>query len=177
MALQLGEAEASCKRKRDEENDAGSLFVKATPDRNETLDLDDDDSDDLDDSDEEGGDDDDQSVTGPCEYEEDDEPLPKCVAYDKDFAQVGEDLMSIPHAVAAIVDRNGCQSRRAQSCRSNAKGLTTMPRNKRDKIALLGVTGAGEWNAVPAQSMRADWLQEKVPCSTLCWGCRSWPNP
>lgn len=101
-------------------------------------------SDDSDDSDEDDDEEDDEGLTGECEYEEETESFPKCVAYDKDFPQIGKDLISIPKRTVAIIDRSGCKSKRVQGCRHNADELTSLPRAKREKICLLGNTGAGQ---------------------------------
>lgn len=115
---------------------AGSLSLLSFDDGNE-------DSEDDDDSEDGFDGDDDESIAGPCEYEESEEPLPNCAAYDKDFIQIGQDLVDIPTQVVRIIDDSSCDSRRAESCRNNAKGLTTLPRAAREQIALLGNTGAG----------------------------------
>lgn len=133
------------KRKRnadDEDQDYASQRGEGSPD---LLNFEDGDgfSDDEDDSENESDDDDDESITGPCEYEESSESYPRCAAFDKDFAQVGQDLVSIPSQIVEIVDSSGCYSRRAQSCRSNADDLARIPKAHREKIALLGNTGAG----------------------------------
>lgn len=164
MVLEASPAAASRKRGRDEDDEVDSLFVRSTRDTTELADAEDED-DGLDDSDSEDDDDasDDEDATGPCEYEESSEPLPQCAAYDKDFTQVGEDLMSIPLDVIAIVKENGCESRRAQACRANAKLLTVMPRNKREKIALLGNTEAGMVEFLTLGKQQLMRLQAKVP--------------
>lgn len=104
---------------------------------------DDSDSDDEDDTNEDDDDDDDQGLTGVSEYNEDDEPFPNYVAYDKDFDQVGRDLINIPKGAIAIIDRTECSSKRVQVCRTNALEIATVPRPKSEKICLLGNTDAG----------------------------------
>ncbi|CAK3974892.1 Hypothetical predicted protein [Lecanosticta acicola] len=108
----------------------------------------DDDAGDSDGSDSESTDDEDtdrnEGINGPCEHNEDDEPFPDCVAFDKDFVQVGEDLTSIAKSAMEIIDENGCESSRAQGCRKNADELTQIPRAKREKVAFLGSTGVGK---------------------------------
>lgn len=126
----------------DEDHDEASQRAEGSPNLLNLEDADDY-SDDDDDSENES-DDDDESITGPCEYEESSEPYPRCAAFDKDFAQVGQDLVSIPSQIVDIVDDSGCESRRAQSCRKNANELACIPKAHREKIALLGNTGAGE---------------------------------
>lgn len=79
-----------------------------------------------------------------CEYEECEEPWPTCIAYDSAFSQLKCDLNSIPRAALKIIDESGCHSQRVLSLRKNALELTTVPRSNREKIALLGNTGAGK---------------------------------
>lgn len=134
------------KRKRDRNDDDEEILSQAAAGSAGPPDLDDgvdDDSENEEYSEDECSDDDDESIMGPCEYDESTEPLPSCAAFDKDFTQVGQDLMSIPARVVEIVDSNGCESRRAQSCRDNADDLARIPKPSREKIALLGNTGAG----------------------------------
>lgn len=146
MAGGRATATPTSKRKRDAADDDESTFSHPTAASSDLLSFqegNEDSEDDEEDSDDESGDDDDQSVAGPCEYEESSELFPRCAAFDKDFIQVGQDLVSIPARVVDIVDASGCDSRRAKSCRKNADGLTQIPRADREKIALLGNTGAG----------------------------------
>lgn len=135
------------KRKRDANNEEDDLRTQATTEPSDLLNLDDgddgSDSENDDDSENSSDDEDDGSISGECEYEEDSEALPRCAAFDKDFAQVGRDLASIPSKVVQIINKNGCDSRRVQSCRNNANDLASLPRARREKIALLGNTGAG----------------------------------
>ena len=102
-----------------------------------------DESDDSDDEveveEEDGG-----GITAECEYFEDGEPFPECAVYDKDFTQVGTDLTSISKTAIDIIDLSQCDNKRVQSCRNNATELSILPRSKREKIALLGKTGAGK---------------------------------
>lgn len=83
-------------------------------------------------------------ITGTCEHDEKDEPFPSCVAFDRDFANVIEDLLTIPQAAVRIIDDSECIGSRAQAMRANADALSAIPRAKREKVALLGNTGAGE---------------------------------
>ena len=96
-----------------------------------------------DESDEEDDSKGDEGLTGECSYEECEEAYPECVAFDKDFAQVGNDLISIPKAAMDIISKGNCDSKRVENCRSNAEEIATIPRPKREKICLLGNTGAG----------------------------------
>lgn len=79
-----------------------------------------------------------------CEYDEGGEPWPACVAFDLDFANLKEHLSQISNTAMKIVDDSGCQSQRALSLRKNACQGTNVPRSNREKVALLGNTGAGK---------------------------------
>jgi len=112
------------------------------------INLDSDDDSDASDSDDSDSDEDaqDGEGTGVIEHHEDSEDLPKCVAYDKDFAQVGHDLIGIPAKALQILRESGCDNKRVQGCQGNADELAKLPQAKREKVALLGNTGAGEWD-------------------------------
>lgn len=132
------------KRKRDTNDEDNDYALQRAEGSTDLLNLEDGDDYSDDDDSESESDDDDESITGPCEYEESSEPYPRRAAFDKDFAQVGQDLVSIPSQIVDIVDDSGCDSRRAKSCRKNANELARIPKAHREKIALLGNTGAGK---------------------------------
>lgn len=144
------------KRKRDADGEDDDIFSQPAAGTTDLLSFEngDEEEEDDDDSEDELEDDDDESIVGPCEYEESVEPFPTCVAFDKDFAQVAQDLVSIPAKVVQIIDDNGCTSRRTQSCRSNAFSLARIPRVHCEKIALLGNTGAGMASLPNPRAMR-----------------------
>ena len=104
----------------------------------------DNDSDDSDGSDSAADENDGEGISGECEYNEDCEGFPSHAAYDKDFAQVAKDLTSIPKGAISIVDQSTCDTKRVQKCRNSAGKLTQLPLAKREKVCLLGNTGAGK---------------------------------
>lgn len=142
------------KRKRDDLDETRDAEVKLEETSEEAITFDDgeSDSDDEDESEEDGSDDDEDDVTGECQYYESSESYPPCVAYDPEFARIGQRLINIPAEVMTIIDESGCKSARAQSCRGNAEELAHIPRSRREKIALLGNTGVGRSYALPAMT-------------------------
>lgn len=104
---------------------------------------------DLDPSDSEDGgsdssDDEDEDKVGICEHREDEEPFPACPAYDDDLSVVIKDLVDVGRSAVNIIDESEYDSSRVQSLRASAIALSSPPRAKPEKIALLGDTGTGK---------------------------------
>lgn len=142
MAYATRAQQAAAKRKRnndinDEEEDVKPIILSSEDEGSAS---DDSDSDSSEDEDTDEGDD----AAGICEYYEAVEQFPAYPAYDKDFSQVSLDLTGIAKTAAKIIDDDGCNGIRVQSCRRSAKALADVPRAKREKIALLGQTGVGK---------------------------------
>ncbi|KAI7383354.1 hypothetical protein KC336_g18393, partial [Hortaea werneckii] len=90
------------------------------------------------DSDADGG------STGVVLHNEDSEECPKYAVYDKEFVKTVNELTDIPKRALKILYESECTSKRVRGCTSNAEDLSQFPKPKREKVALLGNTGAGK---------------------------------
>lgn len=126
----------------EDEEEEGGLFVSPPPAEDE-LDSEEDESE-SDSSSEGDSDDDAQDITGECEHDENDEPFPGCIAYDRKFATVIDSLVSMPRTAVDLLNISDCNSSRVQNVRACAEPICTMQKAKRERIALLGNTGAGK---------------------------------
>ncbi|KAH9845227.1 hypothetical protein Tdes44962_MAKER01237 [Teratosphaeria destructans] len=124
------------KRKHLDDHDQEEEDVKPVISDSDDSDLDDDSEGDSDVGGGEG--------TGVVEYYEHAEPLPNCVAYDSEFRQLSQDLIDIPLSALKILQKSSCNNKRVQSCQHNAGTLTTIPQVQKEKVAMLGSTGAGK---------------------------------
>lgn len=91
------------------------------------------------DSDADGG------STGVVLHNEDSEECPKYAVYDKEFVKTVNELTDIPERALKILYESECTSKRVRGCTSNAEDLSQFPKPKREKVALLGNTGAGKY--------------------------------
>ncbi|RMX97892.1 hypothetical protein D0868_10403 [Hortaea werneckii] len=82
--------------------------------------------------------------TGVVLHNEDSEECPKYAVYDKEFVKTVNELRDIPKRALKILYESECTSKRVRGCTSNAEDLSHFPKPKREKVALLGNTGAGK---------------------------------
>lgn len=105
------------------------------------------DTDEDSDSSEEDSDDDEDDEngegTGVVEHHESSEEFPNCVAYDQGFYQISRDLTDIPKRALEILERSECNNKRIKTYIKHAEDFASPPQAKREKVALLGNTGAG----------------------------------
>ncbi|KAI6891891.1 hypothetical protein KC318_g12729 [Hortaea werneckii] len=127
----------------DEENIKGELKGDVAGGSNDS----EDDSDNNED-DEYGTSDEDSDVdgesTGVVVHNEDSEEYPNYAVYDKGFVKTVNELTDIPKRALKILYESECTSKRVRGCISNAEDLSQFPKPKREKVALLGNTGAGK---------------------------------
>lgn len=138
---------SSSKRKRDKKNDIEDGDIKSEEESSDELFVRDFENHEENEGEDAASDEDHDSpeeILNDCEYDESVEGWPSCVAYDGAFEQLREDLNSLPREALKIIDASGCYSQRALSLRERADELTRLPRADREKIALLGNTGAGK---------------------------------
>lgn len=83
--------------------------------------------------------------TGVVLHNEDSEECPKYAVYDKEFVKTVNELRDIPKRALKILYESECTSKRVRGCTSNAEDLSHFPKPKREKVALLGNTGAGKY--------------------------------
>ncbi|KAI7542689.1 hypothetical protein KC331_g7824 [Hortaea werneckii] len=82
--------------------------------------------------------------TGVVVHNEDSEEYPNFAVYDKEFVDIVNELTDIPKRALKILYESECTSKRVRGCISNAEDLSQFPKPKREKVALLGNTGAGK---------------------------------
>lgn len=114
-------------------------------------------------------------LSGNSHYEESSEPLPKRAVYDPEFHEIRRDLNVPPAQVIEIIDRSGCNSQRVLNLRSNAEELVRMPSTRREKVAIVGNTGAGTLQYDGCND-HADFPQARVLYSTLS-SASTWLRP
>lgn len=136
------------KRKRTDDDRDDEEAVKSGMDGEETGTSDgsedsDDDDDDCSTSDEDS--DKDGDSTGVIEHHEDSEGFPHRVAYDQAFKDIVTELTGIAKRALKIFHESQCTSKRVRGCTAHAAELSQFPKSKREKVALLGNTGAGTW--------------------------------
>ncbi|KAI6808123.1 hypothetical protein KC332_g13506 [Hortaea werneckii] len=107
-----------------------------------------DDSEDSDDDDDTGTSDEDSDMdgdsTGVIEHHEDSERLPARSVYDGAFVKTVAELSDIAKRALKILRESQCSSKRVRGLTTHAEELSQVPRPEREKVALLGNTGAGK---------------------------------
>lgn len=101
------------------------------------------DSDDDDSSTSDEDSDADGDSTGLIEHYEDSEGLPDRPVYDEAFVKTVAELSDIAKRALKILRESQCTSKRVRGLTTNAEELSQVPKPKREKVALLGNTGAG----------------------------------
>ncbi|KAI6870639.1 hypothetical protein KC338_g2956 [Hortaea werneckii] len=102
------------------------------------------DSDDDDSSTSDEDNDTDGDSTGLIEHHEDSEGFPDRVVYDEAFAKTVAELSDIAKRASKILRESQCTSKRVRGLTTHAEELSQVPRPEREKVALLGNTGAGK---------------------------------
>lgn len=89
------------------------------------------------------GDDDIEGEEDVTKYDENNEPLPSCAAYDGNFGRINEAVCSVPRQVIDIIDEHGYYPERVCEWRANAEAVAQIPQPRRIRIGTLGATGMG----------------------------------